>query len=134
LARTAIHKINTATVKAIEAGPNDGDGQSENQQFIPGLQVQETAWNTLLCSGAGNCIDYSLLLELSETYSIQSIYRQTGMQLIESSMNMSAMATVNTGEIDNQQFQRQFSAYFSMILQMEESLLEKYKARESEGN
>jgi hypothetical protein len=68
----AIHKINTATVKAIEAGPTDSDGQSENQQF-----------------------------------------------------------------------QRQFRAYFSMVLQIEESLLEKYKttqkvlqdaARESEGN
>ncbi|MFT4676602.1 MAG: hypothetical protein ACJAX5_000623 [Patiriisocius sp.] len=56
---------------------------------------------------------------------------------------MSAMATVNNVEIDNQQFQRQFSAYFLMALQMEESLLEKYKitqkelqdaARESEDN
>ena len=40
---------------------------------------------------------------------------------------MAAMATVNGVEVDNQHFQRQFAAYFDMMLLMEEMLLERYE-------
>ena len=36
------------------------------------------------------------------------------------------MATVNQTDIDNRVFQQQFSSYFSMMLQMEETLLTQY--------
>lgn len=62
---------------------------------------------------------------------MQTVYRRTGLQLVESSMTMAAMATVNNTTIDNQQFQRQFQNFFNMILQMEEVLLADYTATQS---
>ena len=66
------------------------------------------------------------MLALSETYSNQSIYRQTGLQMVEASMSLAAMATVNAKEVDNRRFQEQFEPYFKMLLLMEEMLLERY--------
>ena len=95
--------------------------------FIPGVQMRSTAWEALLSSGLSNHIEYQLLLSLSEIYSSQGIYRQMGLQIVEASMSMAAMATVNQTELDNEVFQEQFGSFFNMLLQMEETLLEGYE-------
>jgi hypothetical protein len=122
-----IHENNAATVAAMEAAVEQDDSDLTERQFIPGIQVRSTAWDTLLSSGVANHVDYDLLLTLSETYSYQAIYRQTGLQLVDASMSMAAMATVNETEIDNTRFQQQFSTYFNMMLVMEELLLDGYE-------
>ena len=124
---TRIHENNSETIKLSEAETNDQNGPSEDRQFIPGLQLRSTAWNTLQSSGLANHIDYKLLLSLSEIYSGQGIYRQMGLQIVEASMFMSAMATVDRTELDNEIFQEHFSSFFYMLLQMEETLLESYE-------
>ena len=63
---------------------------------------------------------------------MQSVYRSTGMQLVESSMTMAAMATVNNTTIDNLQFQQQFENFFNMMLQMEEVLLADYATTQTQ--
>ena len=123
-----IHGNNAETIAtATAAAEEESEEATEALQFIPGVQVRSNAWEALLSSGAANHIGYELLLELSETYSLQSVYRQTGLQLVETSMNMAAMATVNGTDIDNQQFLRQFNNYFNMMLLMEETLLADYQ-------
>ncbi len=123
-----IHSNNAQTIAtATAAAEEESEEATEYLQFIPGVQVRSNAWKALLSSGAANHIGYELLLELSETYSMQSVYRQTGLQLVETSMNMAAMATVNGTDIDNQQFLRQFNNYFNMMLLMEETLLADYQ-------
>ncbi len=123
-----IHGNNAETIAtATAAAEEESEEATEALQFIPGVQVRSNAWEALLSSGAANHIGYELLLELSETYSLQSVYRQTGLQLVETSMNMAAMATVNGTDIDNQQFLRQFNTYFNMMLLMEEALLADYQ-------
>ncbi len=118
-----IHENNQQTIdKARAAGPEE----SEDLQFIPGVQVRSTAWDTLLATGVSAHVDYALLLALSETYSIQAIYRQTGMQLVDASMTMAAMATVQSTDIDNEVMQDRFMGYFTMLLAMEEALIESY--------
>ncbi|MEP0202658.1 MAG: hypothetical protein ABJ084_00940 [Halioglobus sp.] len=124
---TRIHENNVETIELSEAETNDQSAPPEDRQFIPGVQVRSTAWDTLLSSGLANHIDYKLLLSLSEIYSSQGIYRQMGLQIVEASMSMAAMATVNRTELDNEIFQEQFSSYFNMLLQMEEVLLEGYE-------
>lgn len=125
---SGIHENNSATIATAEAALENEDlEESEDLQFIPGLQVRSTAWEVLLATGVSNHLDYQLLLDLSQLYSVQLIYQKTGMQLAESAMSMAAMATVNNTEIDNQHFQEQFSAYFHMMLQMEEALLQAYQ-------
>ena len=120
-----IHENNTKTIDAAkldDASTQDG----EDQQFIPGIQVRSVAWNALLSAGISNHIDYDLVLALSNIYAIQGVYKQTGLSMVDASMTMSAMATVQQVEVDSQRFQEQFMGYFEMILRMEEALLEGY--------
>lgn len=121
---TRVHANNQATIEAALAAGDEDD--EEARTFIPGVQVRSTAWETLLSTGVSNYVDYELLLALSETYSIQSIYRTTGLKLVDASMTMAAMATVNKTEIEAESMLEQFKNYFGMLLQMEEALLESY--------
>ena len=122
-----IHEVNVATIeKSLAALDEEEDEDSEVLKFIPGLQVRSTAWNAFLAIGASSQLDYELLLTLSEIYSVQTIYRDTGMLLVKSSMDIAALTTVNHTEIDNAHFLRQFQNYFQMILSMEETLLTTY--------
>lgn len=124
---TRIHENNAETIELSETDTDDASAPSEDRQFIPGVQVRSTAWDTLLSSGLANHIDYKLLLSLSEIYSKQGIYRQMGLQIVEASMSMASMATVNRTEVNNEVFQEQFGSFFNMLLQMEEALLEGYE-------
>ncbi|MEP5763508.1 MAG: hypothetical protein ABJ308_02905 [Halieaceae bacterium] len=122
----SIHANNQESIKLAQAASDEDDDSTEDRQFIPGIQVRSTAWETLQSSGVANYLDFELLLALSEAYSMQAIYTQTGTQLVEASMTMSAMAAANNSELDNQAFQQQFMGYFSMMLAMEETLLQGY--------
>ncbi len=124
---TKIHENNVETIELSEAEANAQSAPSEDRQFIPGVQVRSTAWDTLLSSGLANHIDYKLLLSLSEIYSMQGIYRQMGLQIVEASLSMASMATVNRIEVDNEVFREQFDSFFKILLQMEEALLEGYE-------
>ena len=119
-----IHENNTATVAAMkEASPGD----EQNQNFIPGLQLRETAWEAFLSTGLSNYANYDDVLVLSQLYSIQNIYKQTGRQLVDATMQMSAFAVVQAKEVDNMEFQKQFLAYFEMLASIEEQLLISYE-------
>lgn len=120
---TMIHDNNTATVAAMKDASPDDD---PNQNFIPGLQLQETAWEAFLSTGLSNYASYDDVLILSQLYSIQDIYKQTGRQLVEATMQMSAFAVVQAKEVDNKEFQEQFLIYFEMLSAIEEQLLLSY--------
>ncbi len=118
-----IHDNNQATLAAIDAAdPED----NANLQFIPGVQLRDTAWQAMLASGVANFVDYDQLLELGELYAIQTVYRDTGSQLVAASMDMAGQAAVAGVDIDNRNFQRQFRSLFGMMLQLEEALLQSY--------
>jgi hypothetical protein len=119
----AIHDNNTATITAMkEASP----GEDQNLNFIPGLQLQDTAWEAFLSTGLSNYANYDDVLTLSQIYSIQDIYKQAGLQLVEASMQMSAFAVVQEKEIDDDQYLEQFLVYFEMLSAIEEQLLISY--------
>ena len=122
---TLLHENNTAAIKLMseEEDVNTNDESS----LIPGLQLRETAWETLLSTGVSNYVEYETILILSETYSMQSIYKQTGTQLTEAAMNVAAYATVNGSKVDNQHFQSQFIGYFEILVSIEAELLRSYK-------
>lgn len=120
-----IHENNAVTVDAIanEAGADSLD----NRTFIPGLQLQKTAWETLQSTGVSNYADYETILQLSGTYSMQGVYTQIGVSLTEAVMNMSAFAVANGKEVDNRQFSHQFYDYFVILVRVEEELLKSYR-------
>ena len=119
----AIHDNNTATITAMKAA---SPGEEQNLNFIPGLQLQDTAWEAFLSTGLSNYANYDDVLALSQLYSIQDIYKQAGLQLVEASMQVSAFAVVQEKEIDDDQYQEQFLVYFEMLSAIEGQLLTSY--------
>lgn len=120
-----IHENNTATVDAIMAEP---DSESEeNRNFIPGLQLQETAWDTLLSTGLSNYVQYERILVLSRAYSMLGLYKNTGMQLTNAAMTASAYAAATGTEVDNDSLAKKFINYFELLLQIEEILLASFQ-------
>jgi hypothetical protein len=120
-----IHENNTATVDAITA---EQDSESEkNQNFIPGLQLQETAWDTLLSTGLSNYVQYERILVLSRAYSMLGLYKNTGLQLTNAAMTASAYAAATGTQVDNDAFTKEFINYFEMLLQIEEILLTSFQ-------
>lgn len=116
-----LHENNTATVKVMDENKNkDTD---EERKFIPGLQLRETAWETFLSTNTSNYVDYQTVLTLSETYSMQSVYKQTGSLLTEAALNMAAYAAATGNDVEDSNFNNQFYDYFVMMVQVESELL-----------
>ncbi|GAB4374039.1 MAG: hypothetical protein Kow0042_18370 [Calditrichia bacterium] len=116
-----IHQNNQKVVEQMAS--HSKDQKEEPARFIPGLQLKSTSWETLISTGVINFVDYKLVLKLSELYSIQEVYQQSGMMLTEAAMNMSAYATVLGKEVDDEMFQNQFEDYLRMMLTIEEEIL-----------
>ena len=120
-----IHKNNLRTVEAISSQPESDEDESKS--IIPGIQLQETAWEAFLASGLSGYVDYDKILKLSQMYAIQRVYKQTGMQVSESAMNATAYATAAGTVLDDQHFQEQFIGYFQLLTQLEAQLLGVYR-------
>ncbi len=122
---TLIHENNVQTVNAITAQSESNADKS--QSFIPGIQLQETAWEAFLATGMSGYVNYDTILELSKMYAIQRVYKQTGMQMTESAMNATAYATALGTTVDERHFQEQFIGYFQLLTQIEVQLLDSYQ-------
>ncbi len=122
---TLIHENNVQTVNAITA--QSESNADESQSFIPGLQLQETAWEAFLATGMSGYVNYDTILELSKMYAIQRVYKQTGTQMSESAMNATAYATALGTTVDERHFQEQFIGYFQLLTQIEVQLLDSYQ-------
>ena len=120
-----IHENNTATVDAIMA--EQVSESEENRNFIPGLQLRETAWDTLLSTGLSNYVQYERILVLSRAYSMLGLYKNTGMQLTNAAMTASAYAAATGTEVDNDSLAKKFINYFELLLQIEEILLASFQ-------
>jgi len=120
-----IHENNVQTVDAIGRQPTPESDRSRS--IIPGFQLRETAWEGLLATGLSGHVDYDTLLTLSQLYSIQRVYKQTGMQLSQSSMSATAYAAAIGTNVDDRHFQEQFIGYFQLLTQVEQQLLDMYQ-------
>ena len=121
-----IHENNVQTVDAISLQPKPESDRSRS--IIPGLQLQEAAWEGLQATGLSGHVDYNTLLTLSQLYSIQRVYKQTGMLLSESAMSATAYAAAIGTKVDDRHFEEQFIGYFQLLTQIEDQLLNTYQA------
>jgi hypothetical protein len=120
-----IHENNVQTVDAI--GSQSMSDADESRSIIPGIQLQETAWEAFIASGLSGYVNYDTILTLSKMYAIQRVYKQTGMQLSESAMNATAYAVALGTTVDDRHFQEQFIGYFQLLTQIEAQLLSTYR-------
>jgi len=120
----AIHPGNLAVVEGIR-GDTAGD---DSLQFIPGVQIADSAWRTLGTTGLTSYVDYELLLELSRLYAIVDVYRRTGYSFLDANMTLAATATaMQQGAPDNEAFSRNFLSAFELLTQVEEALMELHR-------
>ena len=119
-----LHTNNAATLRLLDEAVEDDDAEGN---IVPGLQLRETAYQTLVTTGIANYIGFDRVLSLSETYSMQGVYKHIGRQLAEAAMAMAAHASALGTEVDNQHYQRQFRPYFDMLVAAEELLLGSYR-------
>jgi len=107
---------------------NEPDSSSEtpNENFIPALQIQDTAWKTLLSTGVSQYIDYDLLYQISSVYSLQDIYKSLSYQLVQNMMSTDAMALIigeQDREIDGIDL---YGTNMSLLVTLESGILESY--------
>jgi hypothetical protein len=120
-----IHPNNALVAERIASGEGDSEDEST---FIPGVQIRSSAWQALGSTGLGNFVDYEILIELSQLYSIIDVYRTTSYSFISSNMNMAATATALDTTVDSERFSQNFLTYFQMMVQIEEVLIDAHKS------
>lgn len=115
---------NQRAVEQINSESRDPDSDAT---VIPGVQLRSSAWQTLSATGLSNYVDYDLLIELSQLYSMIEVYRETAYGLINSNMGMAATATAMGTTIDNTLYSENFLVYFNMLVQIEAALTEAHQ-------
>lgn len=106
----------------------DHSATEEPTAFVPGLQLQEIAWNALLSTGVSSYVDYQTILTLSESYSIQRVYKELGVQVVQAELNTAAYAVATGTTVDEQSKLENFAGFFELLVAIEIELLRSYDA------
>lgn len=123
-----VHRNNVGLVDQIE---NNAKESTQNDQFLPALQISESAWTTLNATGLANFVDLELMTTLSETYSLVDVYRRAGYSLVDANMMILAIATADGREIakidDTNLFAMNFLSFLKLIVDVESALIAAHK-------
>ena len=120
---TLINANNAATLASIS--DQEGDEQAV---FVPGLQLQQIAWESLLSTGVSTYVEYSTILMISETYSIQDVYKGLGAQVTQAEMAATAHSVAVGTAVDDRVLLAEFFGYFELLVEIERQLLESYES------
>ena len=123
--RKVLRIINDANSSLINQS-DDEDASDEDKNFIPGLQLRETAWNVLLSTGASNQVEYGALVTLTELYVIQELYKSFGNRLIDSYMMSSTMQILLGNEATSDDIDKQLRENITLLVNIENMLLSNY--------
>ena len=122
---SAVNENNHAIIELL----NNKSAQVEddsNNQFIPGLQIGDTAWKMLHSTGVSEFIDYPTLYEISAIYSLQDIYKTLGYQLIKSMSNSRALVLSISADKSTAFDTELFASDMVLIEKIERGLLNQY--------
>jgi hypothetical protein len=122
-----VNKNNKTVIKLINNESEISATENKNQQFLPGLQIQDTAWKTLQSTGVSEYIKYSTLYTLSNVYSLQEIYKKLGYQLIQNTSNHRILLSVKEqGDLKSID-PKVFLTDMELIEKVESALLDSYQ-------
>lgn len=114
-----IHQSNKMVVSAMEEQPSD----DLSVEFVPGLQIRDTAWQTFLTSGVAESADVSLLQSLHDHYALQEVYRNLSYQTVQTILSTKALVMGLSPETDESAFDNLFRDNIKMVVFLEEALL-----------
>jgi hypothetical protein len=123
-----VHANNVALIKHLT---DDAAMTGQDSQFLPALQVSDSAWQTLNTTGLTGFVDLNLMLTLSQTYSLIEIYRRSGYSLIDANMWVLATATATERDMkridDANLFATNFISQFQLIVDIESALIDAHR-------
>jgi len=122
-----VNKNNKAVIKLLNNESLASSNEKNNQQFLPGLQIQDTAWKTLQSTGVSQHIKYSTLYMLSTVYSLQEIYKKLGYNLIQNVANHRILLSVKDKSVLDSIDSKVFLTDMELIESVESALLSNYK-------
>jgi hypothetical protein len=119
-----VHENNSRIVSATRAK----ETPDEENQFIPGLQIQDTAWKTMIATGVAEYVEYDVLRLISAAYSFQEIYRELSYQMIQNFMSTSALAAAINPESSSDLPDDLYLENMELVVLTEEGLMAHYTA------
>jgi len=119
--------VHSNNVTLIEQLAEDANAVEQNSQFLPALQITESAWQTLGTTGLTGYVDFDLIVTLSETYSLVDVYKRSGYSLLDANLSMLATATATNRSMkdveDSGLFAQNFASHFQLIVDIESALI-----------
>ena len=119
-----VHGNNVILIDQLTEG---GNAVEQDSQFLPALQITESAWQTLGTTGLTGYVDFDLIVTLSETYSLVDVYRRSGYSLVDANLSMLATATATGRSIkdidETDLFAKNFTGHFQLIVEVESALI-----------
>jgi len=122
-----VNKNNKTIIELLNNESVAPTKEKNNQQFLPGLQIQDTAWKTLQSTGVSQHIKYSKLYMLSNVYSLQEIYKKLGYNLIQNVASHRILLSVKEKGVSNSIDSKVFLTDMELIESVESALLNNYK-------
>jgi hypothetical protein len=124
-----VHDNNVALIKQLS---DDAAMIGQDSQFLPALQISDSAWQTLNTTGLTGFVDLDLMVTLSQTYSLIEIYRRSGYSLVDANMWVLATATATERDMkridDANLFARNFISQFQLIVDVESALIDAHRS------
>ena len=123
-----VHDKNVALIELLGQESTTVDQEA---QFLPALQIADSAWKALGSTGLSGFVDFDLMITLSQTYSLIDIYRRTGYSLLDA--NLWILATVTATERDMKKiddanlFAMNFISQFQLIVDIESALIDAHR-------
>jgi hypothetical protein len=93
-----VHDNNNKVINLLQ-NKDSNQQDIDTIQFVPGLQIQDTAWQTLLSTGVSEYVDYKQLYQISSVYSMQDIYKSLGYQMVQTMMSTNALAEIISNKV-----------------------------------
>ena len=115
----AIHVRNNDVLASMQDEISEADNQ-----FTPGVQIRDTAWQTLLSSGVIENLDISLLKDLHNHYALLDVYKNMSYQTVQTILSTQAMVVGIDSGNKEAQINGVYRDSISLIVILESSLLD----------
>lgn len=118
---------NKAVIESLNNESGEPSDINKDESFVPGLQIQDTAWQTLQSTGVAEHIKYPTLYTLSKVYSLQDIYKNLSYQFIQNVANHRILLSVKEQSVTSSIDSKVFITDMQLIENVEGVLLDSYK-------
>lgn len=117
-----MQQIHAQNVKAVESIHSDNN--EDRQQIMPGLQIRETAWETLLSSGVIENISLTLLKSLHQHYAIVDVYKNISYQTLQNILSSQSIITALSNDPSMAKSGKLYVDNIQLLVTLETSLIE----------